>query len=236
MPCKANQIESGNTNSINRTYFGSLDDFNNKIKPELLRTLPTPSSTNVQAVDWIKSLTLLANGQSLTQPLDRTQYTIHDDFFAKSVVVPQSSPLTAAALNSYFGYIIKNGVNTANPWFSIINLYGGPDSQINVRAVSSSAYSDRSALWVIQHYGSVTNTQSPFPSTSINFINGLQNSLTSAQPGTAFTGYANYVDPSLTAAQAHTQYFDSATYAKLVSIKNVVDPGKVFWNPQAVGN
>lgn len=227
---------SDNTDSINRTYFGSLDDFNNKIKPELLRTLPTPSSSSVQAVDWIKSLTLLAGGTPLSQPLDRTQYTLHDDFFAKSVVVPQSTPLTATALNSYFDYIIKNGVNAANPWFSIINLYGGPDSQINVPAVSSSAYSDRSALWVIQHYGFTPNDPNPFPSTGINFINELQNSLTSAQPGTTFTGYANYVDPSLTAAQAHTQYFDSATYAKLLSIKNVVDPGKVFWNPQAVGN
>ena len=222
--------------SVSGTYFGSITDFNNKIKPELLRTLPTPSSSSVQAVDWIKSLTLLAGNTPLTQPLDRTKYTLHDDFFAKSVVVPASSPLTSAALNSYFKYIISNGVNAPNPWFSIVNLYGGPDSQINVPSVSSSAYSDRNALWVIQHYGYTGNTNSPFPPASTNFINGLSNSLTSAQPGTTFTGYLNYVDPSLSAAQAHTQYYDTATYAKLVSIKNVVDPGKVFWNPQAVGN
>ena len=222
--------------SISGTYFGSLDNFNNKIKPELLRTLPTPSSSSVQAVDWIKSLTLLGGGTPLSQPLDRTKYTLHDDFFAKSVVVPSSSPLTSKGLNSYFNYVISSGVNAPNPWFSIVNLYGGPGSQINVPAVSSSAYSDRTALWVIQHYGFTGNTNSPFPPASINFINGLSNSLVSAMPSTVFTGYLNYVDPSLSASQAHTEYYDSATYSKLVGIKNVVDPGKVFWNPQAVGN
>lgn len=48
--------------SISGTYFGSLDNFNNKIKPELLRTLPTPSSSSVKALGWIDSLTNLANG------------------------------------------------------------------------------------------------------------------------------------------------------------------------------
>lgn len=222
--------------SISGTYFGSLTTFNDKIKPELLRTLPTPSSSSVQAVDWIKSLTLLAGGTPLSQPLPRAQYTLHDDFFAKSVVVPSSTPLTANALNSYFKYTITTGVNAPNPWFSIINLYGGPDSQINVPSVSSSAYSDRTALWVIQHYGFTGNTNSPYPPASISFINGLSQSLVSQMPGTVFGGYLNYVDPSLSPSQAHTSYYDSATYQKLVGIKNVVDPGKVFWNPQAIGN
>lgn len=222
--------------SISGTYFGSLTTFNSKIKPELLRTLPTPSSSSVRAVDWIQSLTLLAGGTPLTLPLDRTKYTLHDNFFAKSVVVPSSSPLTAKALTSYFNYTITTGVNAPNPWFSIVNLYGGPDSQINVPSVSSSAYSDRTALWVIQHYGYTGNVNSPFPPASINFINGLQNSLVSAMPNTVFTGYRNYVDPSLSASQAHMAYYDAATYQKLVGIKKQVDPGKVFWNPQAVGN
>lgn len=122
------------------------------------------------------------------------------------------------------------------PWFSIINLYGGPDSQINIRDDSFSAYSDRSALWVIQNYGFTGDTSSPFPSTIIPFITNLNSALTSAQPQTAFGAYANYVDPGLTAAQAHSLYYDVSTYARLLAIKNVVDPGKIFWNPQAIGN
>ena len=218
--------------SISGTYFGSLDNFNNKIKPELLRTLPTPSSSSVKALGWTDSLTNLANGVPLKQPL--TGYDLHDDFFAKSVVVPQSTPLTTAALDNYFSYIISSSAN-AGSWFSIINLYGGPGSQINVPAVGSSAYSDRSALWVIQHYGFTGNTGSAFPQATLDFVNGLNTALESKMPNTVFGGYLNYVDPSLSAAQAHAEYYGDATYQKLLGIKKVVDPEAVFWNPQAIG-
>ena len=222
--------------SVSGTYIGDLTTFNTKIAPELLRGIPSPSSSSVKSVDWIGSLTLLASPQPLQQPTSRTSYTLHDDFFAKSLVVPSSAPLTTAALNSYFNYIIQNGVNAPNPWYSIINLYGGPDSQINVPSPSSSAYSDRSALWVLQHYGYTGNTGSPYPPASLTFINGLNTAITSAMPSTTFPAYLNYVDPSLTAAQAHDLYYGSTTYAKLLSIKNVVDPNKIFSNPQAIGN
>ena len=132
--------------------------------------------------------------------------------------------------------LFKHSLIMLQPWFSIINLYGGPDSQINIRDTSFSAYSDRSALWVIQNYGYAGDKSAPFPSTIIPFITGLNNALTSAQPQTAFGAYTNYVDPGLTAAQAHSLYYDGPTYAKLDAIKKVVDPGKVFWNPQAIGN
>ena len=220
--------------SISGTYFGTLDNFNNKIKPELLRTLPAPTSSSATSMTWIQSLTALANGQPLQQPT--TGYDQHDDFFAKSLVVPTSGQLSLATWTAYFDYMIKNGVNSANPWFSIINLYGGPDSQINAKPSSFSAYSDRDALWVIQHYGFTGNTGAPFPQGIIPFVNGLNTAITSAQPGTTFPGYSNYVDPSLTPAQAHAAYFDSTTYAKLVGIKQQVDPGQTFWNPQAIGS
>ncbi|KAL8987516.1 MAG: hypothetical protein Q9177_003277 [Variospora cf. flavescens] len=219
--------------SISGTYFGSLADFNAKIKPELLRTLPPPTASTATSMTWLQSLTALANGQPLQQPT--TGYDQHDSFFAKSLVVPSSSPLTLATWTAYFDHMIRNGVNAANPWFSIINLYGGPDSQINAKPVSFSAYSDRSALWVIQHYGFTGNTAAPFPAAIIPFVQALSNSITNAQPGTVFSGYSNYVDPTLTPQQAHAAYYDAATYSRLVGIKERVDPGKVFWNPQAVG-
>ncbi|KAL9098509.1 MAG: hypothetical protein Q9163_005842 [Psora crenata] len=225
--------------SISGTYFGDLDTFTGTLAPELLRGLPSPAASSVRSLSWLDSLVALANNQPLQQPT--TGYDQHDDFFAKSVVSPASHPLTAAAMTNYFHYIIQNGVNNsaAGPWFSIINLYGGPDSQINAVPDASSAYSDRSALWVVQHYGSTVQTTAPFPTTSIDFIDGLNDALTevmSRDDGVVFGAYQNYVDPSLTPAQAHDLYYGAETYARLLALKDQVDPGRVFWNPQSVGN
>ncbi|KAL6719818.1 hypothetical protein ACLMJK_001739 [Lecanora helva] len=224
----------GSSFSISGTYLGDALYFNKTIAPALLSGLPTPSETSIKSVDWIESLTLLAAPQPLQEPT--TTYNLHDDFFAKSVVVPSSSPLTTDALNSYFSYIIEKGVNAPNPWFSIINLYGGLGSVINKVLPTATAYSDRSALWVLQHYGYTANTGSPYPSASLDFVNGLNTALTSAMPDTTFGGYLNYVDPSLSAAEAHELYYGAETYQKLLGIKKVVDPQDVFWNPQSIGN
>jgi FAD/FMN-containing dehydrogenase len=53
-------------------------------------------------------------------------------------------------------------------------------------------------------------------------------------PTTKFGMYLNYADPSLTTAQAQNNYW-LGNYAKLVDIKNAVDPKNLFNNPQTVG-
>ncbi|KAK7530709.1 uncharacterized protein J3D65DRAFT_133401 [Phyllosticta citribraziliensis] len=217
--------------SISGTYFGTQSDFESKIAPELLRTLPKPSSSSVKPLGWIDSLTALGGASTITVPT--TGYDSHDNFFAKSVVVPQTTPLTAEALTSYFSYMINTPAPTS--WYSIINLYGGPDSQINVRDSSFAAYSDRSALWVAQHYA-FTSAGAALPSGTQDWVAGLNNAMESAMPDTDFTAYLNYVDPSLSAAEAHDLYYGDDVYSRLTAIKSQVDPQAVFWNPQAIGN
>ncbi|MCJ1479383.1 hypothetical protein MMC13_008068 [Lambiella insularis] len=163
-----------------------------------------------------------------------TNYSIHDDFFAKSNVTPESGPLTRSSLESLFAYIIARGVNATNPWFSIINLYGGPDSQINAQPPSTSANVDRSALWVFQNYGYTGVTDSPFPGGVIDYITGMTSALILAQEQTPFTAYQNYVDPTLSAGQARLEYYGAAVAGQLVELKNEVDPGRVLWNPQSL--
>lgn len=221
--------DMGNSLSITGTYFGDKNTFQSKIAPELLRTLPAPSSSEVNSVDWISSLQWLGGSSTIT--VAAHGYDKHDDFYAKSVVTPQSSPLTAAAWKSFINYVRQNA-SPGVSWFSIIDLYGGADSQVNVRDASFAAYSQRDTLWTFQNYAYVGG--GAFPAAGFSFVEGLNTAVTGQMPGTAFGAYQNYVDPSLSASQAHQLYYGDALYSKLKTIKTAVDPQNVFSNPQSL--
>ena len=78
-----------------------------------------------------------------------------------------------------------------------MDLYGGPDSQINTQPVNFSAYSHRDSLWVFQLYARTNNGNLPFDNNIIPFITDFTSSLTTAQPNGSFAAYLNYLDPSL---------------------------------------
>jgi hypothetical protein len=225
---------TGTAFNINGMFFGSLDEFNGKIAPELLRGLPTPATSNVTQYDWIGGLTAIA-GSDLKTPI--TGYDLHDTFFAKSIVTPESTPLSRAAMESFFNYALTTGRNTNFPWFSIINLYGGPDSRINnlPPQYPPAAYAHRDSLWVFQNYGFTSNSRPPYVEDITPFVEGLNAAVIQAQPEADFDAYLNYVDPSLSAEEAHEQYYGQDLYARLLRLKREVDPKQVFWNPQAIG-
>ena len=139
------------------------------------------------------------------------------------------------ALSSYFGYIATNSTLHPALWFSELNLLGGPGSLVN-NAPASAANAAYSALWVIQHYSEIPSPDAGSADRAIAFVDGLNNALEDPMlPGTTFGGYLNHVDPELSAAEAHELYYGNEVYERLVEIKGVVDPGGVFWNPQAIG-
>jgi len=206
--------------------------FNSTVFPAMLEGFPD-TAPSVQQLGWIAALTALADPDPLIQPLG-SAYDLHDTFYAKSLVTKNSEPLDSAAIKSFWSYVIaKQG---QSQWFSIINLYGGPNSAINVPSPDSSAYSDREALWVFQNYGNTANHQPPYDSSITLIIDGLNDAVTNAQPDGNFTAYLNYVDPDLSPMVAAEEYYGASTYDKLLKLKAELDPEHVFWNPQAVGN
>jgi hypothetical protein len=217
--------------SLSGVYLGSQATYQATVEKELLRTLPAPASSSVQTLSWLDSLLALSGESTLTEPV--TGYSAHDNFFAKSVTVPQASPLTPAALTSYFDYMIQQGPSAPTHWWSIVNLYGGPGSAINARDTTFSAYADRASLWVAQHYAYLPLGQA-FPASGITWLDGLSTAMTGQMPGVAFGAYLNYVDPTLTADQAHQLYYGTDVYNRLKSIKTAVDPKNVFANPQSI--
>jgi hypothetical protein len=214
-------LDNGGSYSLSGAYFGSVDEFNSKVRPELLRTLPTAEAT-VQSMSWYDYLVKVSGTTTIKVPL--TGYNQHDNFFAKSITVPESTGLTSATLDALYDYLQTSGSVT---YYIIINLYGGPGSAINSKDTEFAAYRDRDSLWVLQNYGSSSD--------SIDFVNGINRVIIDAQPQTSFGAYLNYVDPSYDATTAHKLYYGDAVYGRLAALKEQVDPKGVFWNPQAIG-
>ncbi|CAG8973010.1 hypothetical protein HYALB_00007858 [Hymenoscyphus albidus] len=203
-----------------------------EIIPGLVSGFNNPAATTTSS-NWIDVVTAIAAPAPLAQPLG-SAYSSHDTFLAKSVTTREALPLTTEAWRSFFETVKANQGQWERPWFSIINLYGGPGSAIN--KPTTSAYSDRDSLWVFQNYGYSSNSQPPFDPAGATVVNDLQNALPKAMPEGEFTAYLNYLDPEMSPQLAAEKYYGKETYNKLLGLKMVYDPLFTFWNPQAVGN
>lgn len=130
----------------NETIFGTTT------LPALLKGFPTPESITIQPLGWLASLGVLAGGPLLVPATGPVGTGQNDTFYAKSLVTKTAQPLAAEEWNAFWSFVIDQGqgAKAPSPWFSIINLYGGAGSQINVPLSNSSAYPDRDALWVFQ--------------------------------------------------------------------------------------
>lgn len=214
-------LDGYNTFTISGAYFGSVEDFNSKVRPELLRDFSIKQAT-VESLNWYDYNVKVSGEPTIKTPL--TGYDLHENFFAKSVTVPETDGLKAPTLDALFNHLqTANGVE----YFMIISLYGGPESAINAKDTSFAAYSHRDSLWVLQNYGYTGN--------SVEFVNGINDVILNAQPQTKFGAYLNYVDPTYDAQTAHRLYYGDEVYGRLAALKKEVDPQSVFWHPQAIG-
>lgn len=224
-----------NNFQVRGVYLGSASEFNSTISPELLRGLSQPSSpVTVQELNWQANLELLAGGSLVVSTSE--PYTARDNFFAKSVAVPEPG-FSAAVLTSYMTYIANQGASPPSSvsWFAIVNLDGGADSQINARGANFSAYGHRNLMWTVQNYGFVGADQT-FPEAGIDFVNGLNSAITDvlADEGVEYGAYINYADPTLGAEEANRLYYGDEIVSSLKGLKAVLDPDNVFAHPQSI--
>ena len=141
--------------SFTMTYLGasSQQDFLNAIQP-LVSTLPAPSSRKVSQQGWKDTLQLLAGNQNLNATIAKYNY---DTFYAKSIMTPSATPLTASALSNWANYLATTGYSSRTNWFIQVELYGGANSAINKVKAADTAFVHRSSLFTIQYYASSSN-------------------------------------------------------------------------------
>jgi hypothetical protein len=96
--------ENGTVYNIGGAFDGTPQELMSTFMPEFLRTLPTPSATVIESYDWIGYLKLVSDVDAIVEPLEG--YDEHDDFFAKSITVPEEDGFTADTLGAKYGTFI----------------------------------------------------------------------------------------------------------------------------------
>ncbi|KAF7321863.1 FAD-binding domain-containing protein [Mycena kentingensis (nom. inval.)] len=227
----ANVWDTGKTVEIGGFYMGSEDEFKTLIAG-LLKETGEPNGKYMQVVSWLDALTQVNGGQWLDTT---TKPDTHDTFYAKSLVVPESAPLTDSALTALF--VAATKPKTSNPsslsWFIQFEAWGGGNSAISAIPSNATAYPHRSHLFTMQLYAT-TGAGGKWPAQGNAFVNGMVNAITGAKDmlQVKFGAYANYIDPEL---HGWREMYYAGNYGRLDKLRKVLDPRGVFMKPQNIG-
>jgi len=235
----AMQLSLSNTNfGVTGVFWGSRPDYEAAVQP-FIDMLPAGTTVAGTDAGWIATLIGQSGTATLEVPL--TGYDEHNTFFAKSLFSSQKRPLTDTQLTSFFTFIADHGSTSGYNWWILSDMYGG---KINDVSLCSACVSHRDSLYSFQFYSDTVNN-APYPPAGIPYMNAMVASLTSDMKPEEIKAYTCYVDPSLSAEEAHMQYYGNDAWDgtpgaegrldRLLRIKNEVDPEKILWNPQAIG-
>ncbi|KAK0448331.1 uncharacterized protein EV420DRAFT_1712324, partial [Desarmillaria tabescens] len=224
---------------LDGAYFGSHDSYTETIQP-YLDTLPPPGLTTIAQGNWIETVAALTFGALNTS----TQAPINDTFYAKSLMVPEDSPLSKDAIDALMSYLDTVGFSTTDVfWFVEIELYGGSNSAINLVPVDQTAFAHRNKLFNMQLYA--TSIVPPYPEDGFTFLDGVYCYLyhrchNFQQPRrlelwvrvSLFTvTYMNYPDNRLDNWQ---DLYYGSHYTRLQALKKEFDPSNIFSFPLAI--
>ncbi|KIY45651.1 glucooligosaccharide oxidase [Fistulina hepatica ATCC 64428] len=207
-------------------WYGDALLLNSTLQP-YLDSMPTPASITQQPGTYINSVAILSGGS-----LDTSTPDTHDTFYVKSLIVPESAPLTNDALEPWFEYLATTGHNTDLEWFVQLELYGGTNSAINSVPLNSTAFGYRDALFTIQLYASSPNYLPPYPDEGFTFLDTMTDTIIAEMPSNwAYGAYLNYIDDRLYDWQ---ELYYAQHYARLEQTKHAYDPNDVFYFPLSV--
>jgi len=209
-------------------WYGAPANFNATVAP-YLKTLPAPSWQTITPGSYINSVSVLAG-----QPLNTSTAAENGDtFYEKSLMTPEGSPMSAAAIQAFVTYMAVQGFSSSTAWFVEVELFGGSNSAINAVPLDSTAFAKRDTLFTMQLYASSSNSEPPYPSAvGFTFLDGMVASILTNSPADwSYGAYLNYADDRL--VNASTRYYGSH-YPRLQALKAALDPRDTFRFPIGV--
>lgn len=96
-------------------FFGSAADFNSTVKT-FVDGRPAPLSVNISSGTWIEGLVANEVNPLNTSTAPDTPYT----FYIKSLMTPESEPMTPEAIKAFTGYLVNEGYNSNSVRFPIV--------------------------------------------------------------------------------------------------------------------
>jgi hypothetical protein len=203
---------------VTGTFFGPQADFD---ALKLEDVFPAHTKRNVlQIRDWLglvghwtEDLGLrLVGGQRIS-------------FYSKCLAFKSGDVPETQAVDKLFAYLDEAKKGTPL-WFLNFELQGGATNDVPREAA---AYAHRDVLLYSESFGIDLVKVSD---TTVNFLTGINKTITDSMPGREWGSYPGYVDPKLPNGQVS---YWGENLPRLERIKRRVDPGDVFHNPQSVG-
>ncbi|KAL1865858.1 hypothetical protein Daus18300_006970 [Diaporthe australafricana] len=210
-------------------FLRDKEHFEAQIAPALLRGFKRPVKKFVQTMAWLDSITWFSGSHSNDATDDA-----FDTFYAQSALIPEHTPLNEKVVRDYFETMRSTSIDSSQSWYAVINVHGGPDSQITSVPASASAYTHREMLWVIQHYGYSSNHLPPLLESTKVAITRLTRAVRAGIPASSMRAEPNYQDADMARDMAHSLHYGEAATKQLEALKRKIDPSEVFWNPQSI--
>ncbi|KAL1759677.1 hypothetical protein FB107DRAFT_246088 [Schizophyllum commune] len=198
-------------------HWDDPETFEDTVSP-FVSQFRTPDNTTMTQGDWMTVLKAWVYGDMDTA----TGVHPHDNFYAKSVMVPEASGLSQASMDAFIEYLATDGYDTELGWFVEIELYGGANSAINAVPVDTTSFAHRDKLFNLQLYAYEPTTTALYPDSGFSFVDGMANSVVQNEKADwGYGAYINYPDDRLQSWQ-HLIYGEH--YARLTELKSIYDP------------
>ncbi|KZW01095.1 FAD-binding domain-containing protein [Exidia glandulosa HHB12029] len=221
---------------LSGVYYGVETAIPTVIQP-LLDAIPFSPISNTSKLQGYMASVAFLGGDDPVNTTGRVESP--NTAYEKSIIVPTSAPLSEETWTKFVEFAFNTPVPPGiSSYYWQIDAFGGSyrGKRTAMAAFPSdaNAFGGRDGLLLMQH-GTYSDTSGSYPAGGHAFANSFAGTITETvrTEGKKIEAYQCYVDPLLSADEAHALYFGHEKTHKLKALKHKWDPARVFDYPHA---
>lgn len=202
-------------------YYGDPSTFNATIAP-LMQWLPGNTNLTKSEFDFYTLDTYVATGLNLTDG----GVSAGRAFYTQALTITTDHPLTYDLIHILYNTTTYSFNRTDMRKSGFLDLWGGVSRDVSD---SDTSYAHGKNLWLIRWEANSVNSAS-YPADGVQYLKNqmLQFEDALVEEGIPLRGFANYRDTALTEAEWSERLYGADNFARLKTIKSVVDPEGLF--------